>query len=197
MLMTSLSDSSAGLLAAASAVARGAARWERFDVETRRPAAESRELLLARAAELALSPIGRDQLLSLALEQGIEATGAVDLLARVPAPAPEREGIAQQVFALAPRRSSESASVVLELEARHVRSLGADGWPDCVPACLRQEALLHEVLWDHPAIPAPADVRLIMLCSVPKLLQRADDLSSSWPLHGLARWMASTFKRSV
>lgn len=58
------------LVEAASAEALRAARWESIDLATRRPDGAHRDLLLARAAELAMSPVARDQLMSLALERG-------------------------------------------------------------------------------------------------------------------------------
>ena len=55
---------------AAVADAVSAAQWERVDLQTRRPGQDPEDLLLAKAAELAMSPIARDQLMSATLEHG-------------------------------------------------------------------------------------------------------------------------------
>jgi hypothetical protein len=54
------------VLEAACAEAFAAARWDQAELSTRWPGVEASALILAKAAECALSPIARDQLLSVA-----------------------------------------------------------------------------------------------------------------------------------
>lgn len=188
--MTRMPDSDAMLLEAAASEAISAARWERVDLEARRPGEAHTDLILGKAAELAFSPIGRDQLMSLALVKGVrDPEGAGPLLETSVSPA-ERAAIAERVFRYAPHRASETEALVSRIEERNARRLGRDSRFDLLPQRIRQDAALQERLWDHPIIPADDEVRLAMLCSVPKLLERAEALSGDWPWRLVTGWLA-------
>lgn len=167
------------LIDAAVADAVSAAQWERTDLETRRPDQAPDELMLAKAVELAMSPIARDQLLSLALEHSVQHPSSARSVIDVDCCSRERSLIADRIFAMGPHPASESEGVVLAVEGRHSRRVRQDVRFDLVAECLRQDAILQEAFWDHPGIPATDDVRLTMLCSIPKLQDRAQELSSS------------------
>lgn len=186
MIRTTHSD--AELLAAATAQAVSAARWERIDLGARKPHMLPDDLLLAKAAELALSPIGRDQLMSLALEHGVRDGDQGAALLDVSAPLAERAVIAIRVFRSAPRRASETEALVVQIEERHAQDLGERARFDLLPGRLFQEATLQELLWDHPAIAAPDEVRMAMVCSIPKLRERSADLDGGWSWLDLSRW---------
>ena len=194
--MTLSSDSfAARLVEAAWIEAVASARWDRIDFQTRRPAIPTQHLLLAKAAELALSSVARDQLASLALER-LGGTGDPMALAD-PEDAPwERGVIGKQVFAAAPRSASETDDLVRIIETRHSHRLRQDLRFDLLAECLVQDAILHEALWNHPDIPASTGVRLGMLCAVPKLHARAEELSPSdtFSIAHILRWFRSGFK---
>lgn len=179
---------------AAVADAISTAQWERIDLQTRRSGHDPEDLILAKAAELAMSPIARDQLLSAALEHGSQRFHPDHPLIDVDCCSGERSVIIDSVFALGPHKGSETEAVVLAIEERHARRLRQDARYDLLAECLRQDAVLQEELWNHPGIPASDFVRLTMLCSVPKLKQRADDLSFS----GGGWWRSVTMRfRSI
>ena len=186
--MSRTPTSDARLLEAASSEALCASRWERIDLETRRPGSEHEALLLARAAELAMSPVGRDQLMSLAIEHGLRDVLADTPLVEISVPSAERTRIARGVFGRAPHRASETDALVVRIEEEHACRLGREARFDLLPGRLLQEATLHELLWDHPDIPASDDARLAMLCLVPKLFERVDALSGGWSWGSLPRW---------
>lgn len=172
------------LVQAAVAEAISTARWERIDLETRRPDSTHSDLMLAKAAELAMSPLARDQLMSLAFERfghGHQPDGP--LIGEANA-ADERARVASQVFSAGPHKAADTEALVLAVEARHAARLRQDACSRLLAQCLEQEAALQEALWDHPDIPAGDTVRLTMLCSIPSLRARAEDLSSS----GLSVW---------
>lgn len=186
--MTRGTASDASLLAAVSSEALCAARWERIDLQTRRPDMAHDELLLARAAELAMSPIGRDQVMSLALEHVVrDAAVDVSLLEGSP-PGDERARIAKRVFECGPRRAAETEALVAQIEETHARRLGREARLDLLAERIGQEATLQERLWDHPAIPANDGVRLAMLCSIPKLRDLHEALSGGGVWRALPRW---------
>jgi len=173
------------VVATAAIGALMAARWKCADLLSRRPPASVRDLLLGRAAELASSPIARDQILSRALDAAagdVEAgrppldQGAAFLF-REPSPCVRaREVVREQVFrhGCVPARASDDAAT--ELECR-VRAECPDGHELSVR--LAREAHLQEVLWDDPRLPAETHTRLIMLCAVPKVIARALALDPS------------------
>ena len=144
-----------------------------------------------------MSPVGRDQLMSLAIEHGLRDAPADAPLVEISVPAAERTRIATGVFERAPHRASETDALVVRIEEDHAFRLGREARFDLLPGRLRQEATLHELLWDHPAIPASDDARLTMLCSVPKLFERVDALSSGWSWGSLPRWFNLTFGRDA
>jgi hypothetical protein len=184
---------SGAILEAACAEALAAARWDEVDLSTRWPGADAGALLLAKAAECALSPIARDQLLSVAIERVVAGGDpGGPLLAARPDP-DERARIAKEAFAYGPNRASETEALVAAIEDRHARP--AHGGIDAVElaARLREDAVLHELLWDHPDLPAGHQIRLAMLCAIPRLIDRADELTAGRPrwLRGLMRMAGS------
>lgn len=179
--MPNLNDISLRIVDAAVADAIAAAQWDRIDLQTRRPGQDPKDLLLAKAAELALSPIGRDQLMSAALEHGVQTFHPDRPLIDLDCCPGARSVIIDRVFALGPHKRSETENVVLAIEERHARRLGEDARYDLLAECLRQDAILQETLWSHPGIPASDAVRLTMLCSIPKLLERVEPLSGDGP----------------
>lgn len=186
---TSSPDSARVLLDAACAEALAAARWDEADLSSRWPGVEARSLLLAKAAECALSPVARDQLLSLAIERVLEDGDPAAPLLKPETAADRRAAIARRNFALGPHRSAETEDLVGAIEERHARRLAARASPARLAASLREDATLQETLWDHPDIPAGPGIRLTMLCAVPRLRDRADELASMGPgwLRGLMK----------
>lgn len=169
--------SEARIVATACTDALAAARWDEADLSTRWPGPEARALLLAMAAECALSAVARDQLLSLAIDRVVGGNDrAAPLLDRTPDPR-ERARIAKQAFTVGPNKASETDALAELMESRHARRLDGRGAPARLAARLREDAVLHELLWDHPAIPAGPQIRLAMLCVIPRLRDRADELT--------------------
>ena len=187
--MTHGRDSDATLLEAAAAEAVSAARWERVDLEACRPGGAHVYLIMAKADELASSPIGRDQLMSLALAAGVRNSDAAGLLVGSSAPPAERAVIAERLFKLGRHSAAETKALVVQIEERNVRRLGDDARFDLLPQRLRQDAALQKSLWNHPAIPAGDEVRLAMLWSIPRLLERVEALSSNWVRQFVTRWV--------
>jgi hypothetical protein len=160
------------------------ARWASADLLARQGAAGASDRLRGRAAELAGSPLGGDQVLSLALDAAAEdlANGRVVLAEGViafcgpPVDETERRALREQVFRQGGARALESEQVADELVRRHADEV-------CSAAALARllidDARLHERLWDDPRLPAAPRTRLVMLCSVPKLLARAAQLDPS------------------
>lgn len=95
--MTRMSASGATLLQAAASEAISAAWWDRLDLEARRPGEANVDLILGKAAELAFSPIARDQLMSLALMTGVRDTDGTKVLIETSVPPAERAVIAERV----------------------------------------------------------------------------------------------------
>ena len=182
-------DSGATLLKAAAAEAVSAARWERVDLEARRPGEAHVYLIMAKAVELASSPIGRDQLMSLALAAGVRNSDAAGLLVRSSAPPAERAVIEERVFRLGPHSAAKTEALVVQIEDRHARRLGDDAGFDLLPQRLPQDPALQKSLRNHPALPAGDEVRLEMLWSIPKLLERVEALSNDWPRQFATRWV--------
>jgi len=187
--MTRMSASDATLLQAAASEAISAAWWDRLDLEARRPGEAITDLILGKAAELAFSPIARDQLMSLALMTGVRDTDGTKVLIETSVPPAERAIIAERVFRQGPHKASDTDALVAQIEERNTRDLDHDARFDLLPQRIRQDAALQELLWDHPDIPARDDVRLAMLCSIPKLLERVETLSGSLPWRLVTRWL--------
>lgn len=170
--------SAAAVLEAACAEAWATARWDRADLATRRPDAGPGALLLAKAVECASSPVAREQLLSLAIERVAgDADDGAPLIEARPDPG-GRAGIAAEVSALEPRAAEIEAAAAL-IESRHARRPATTGEQrDRLAAQLREDALLHEMLWDHPDLAASPAVRRAMLGAIPRLRERADQLTT-------------------
>lgn len=170
------------IVASAALGALSEARSRGADLVARRSREAACEQLRGLAAEMASSPIGRDQVLRLALmaaaenlERGepVEAAGAQAFLGRPPAVERERLEIRRRVFQAGGTPAAESARVADSLERRHR--------PECANASelserLMEDATLHEILWDEPRLACDDRTRLVMLLSVPKLLERAEQL---------------------
>lgn len=187
------------IIDAAISEAVASAQWERVDLESRRPGLMSDELMLAKAAELALSPVARDQLMSLALEHGGQQYHPDYPVIDLNCCADAREQISRRILAMGPHKASESEAVVESVEARHSRRLRQTVRFDLLAECLEQDAVLQETFWNHPDIPATDSVRLTMLCSIPKLRERAETLSASasnWRLL-FRRLFTSITKRNI
>ena len=157
-----------------------AARWEASDFSNRFRDLAVPDLLRARAAGLARSGAGRDQLLSLALaaaaddlQHGRAPLGAGALFWSEAANDPaERLRIQREVLALSGSADVAADALALHLEAEHRRDVGPGG----VATRLVRDARLHKRLWDDPRLRADARTRLVMLCSVPRLMDRARSL---------------------
>lgn len=197
--MPSWNDRGLRIVEAAVADAISQAQWERLHLETQLPGQEFDDRLHVKAAELAMSPIARDQLMSVALAHGAFRCRPKQPLIDVDCCSGERIAIIDRVVALGPHKASKTRAAVALIEKRHARRLGHDARFDLLSECLRQDAVLQEELWNHPAIPATDSVRLTMLCSVPQLRQRADDLSLSGGVcwRGAAGWCRSILKRDA
>ena len=188
------------VLAAVVVTALMDARWESAELLSRRSSGAAPELLRARAAELSLSASGREQVLGLALAAAADdveqarsplGDGALFFFA-------ESVGRAEQlrwqraVLALAGTADARADALVRELEAAH-RQEGGQGVSAAELACrLREDALLHKRLWDDPRIPADAPTRLVMLCAIPRLVDRSRALDPRplRSLHDLIPWPA-------
>jgi hypothetical protein len=184
--MSTRDDAPVDVVATAAIDALIAARWQCADLLARRPPAFVRDLLLARAAELASSPIARDQILSRGLEAAaadLEAgrppleEGAAFLFRERSPCATAREIVREQVFRYGgvPARASDDAAAELERRVRAERPADHE-----LSQRLAREAHLQEVLWDDPRLPAETHTRLIMLCAVPKVIERALALDPSY-----------------
>jgi hypothetical protein len=179
------------LIASAALGALMEARWHAQDLPSRKPRELAPDLLRGLAGEKAFSPLARDQVLSVALglaadklEQGgdLQAIGALDVLERLEPVEADRLAIRREVFADGSPPTTESRRVVETLVSRY--------GPDCRSAAelakrLRDEASLQELLWDHPGLPCDSRTRLVMLFSVPALLERAAEFD---PKGGRAGW---------
>lgn len=162
-------------------LAEDEAAWEWADLRARRPADLAPDLLSARADELATSPSARDQLAALALRGTLaDPAGAqgADLLGEPPDEAARLE-LRRHVYATGGLPIHETSDLVASLEARYREALGASAEPTVIAARLLADADLHEAVWDDPRIPADDRARLVMLCSVAKLRDRADELRRS------------------
>lgn len=164
-------------LASALVAALAAARWHVADLASRRPRDLVPDLLSGRAAELALSPMAADQLLSLALDAAAAdlaagrpplADGVLSFFPRLGTTDPADESpLGTEADA---RRFVEDLGLVAELEARH-RALGLAGAE--LAARLAEDAQMQDFLADDPRIPAGPSVRLLMRASIGPILERS------------------------
>lgn len=152
------------------------ARWEAADLIARRGREAAPDLLRGRAAELACSPMAREQLVAIALEciaRDLEGGGegvVVDLReyqVLLPLPVLEREAIrteAQRPCARAADLAAEVARAVagpsrgLALEARELIGL---------------DAALNAAFWCDRRLAADHEARVTMLASVTHLHEQA------------------------
>ena len=173
-----LPDSTKESVEAAIQQALDEAAWEWSDVRSRRPADLAPDLLSARADELGGSPSARDQLTAIALRATL-ADGAApapgDLLGEPPTEAVRLE-LRRRVYATGGLPIHETSDLVASQEARYREALGAAADSAVIAARLLADADLHEAVWDDPRIPADDRCRLVMLCSIAKLRDRADEL---------------------
>jgi hypothetical protein len=168
----------------AAAAALGAithARWQSRELLSRRSMAVAADLLRGHAAELTFSPIGRDQLLSLALVAAADDVEhdrqpRADRAAILPEPGPseaDRSKVRQQVFQSGALPTAEASRVLDDVERRlrpecaHDRALSAR---------LIEDAALHELLWDDPRLSCDQHTRRAMFGSIPLLHKRAEVL---------------------
>jgi hypothetical protein len=166
---------------AAVAAVLATARWEAHDLLTRRSPESANELLIAHAAELALSPDARDQLLSVALSEAAfsVATGRAVLL-NPPTVFVDydstsetaRHTIRDKVFHYA----TDHWQAGLDDAAIFTRTLSMDAIPMngfAHSTTLTEAAVnLQRYLWDHPKTPAETHIRLVMFLSLPMLETR-------------------------
>jgi hypothetical protein len=131
---------------------------------------------------MAFSPIGRDQVLSLALTeaagnlergQPVEGDGLDAFLGHPDASEADRLEIRRRVFQSAGTPAAVSERVAENLERRYRPECAT---PSELSERLSDDAKLHELLWDEPRLLCDDRTRLVMLLSVPKLLERAEQL---------------------
>jgi hypothetical protein len=131
---------------------------------------------------LAFSPIARDQLLAVALglaadrlERGaFMAESGSAVLEMSDSTETERLAIQRDVFGAGRAPAGQAGRIANALEIRYR--------PECrsaheLAARLREDAALHQRLWDHPSLPCDSRTRLLMHDSVRGLLERADRLA--------------------
>lgn len=173
----------AHIVAAAALGALTEARRQSRDLLSRRCADAAPDLLRGHAAEMARSPLGRDQVLSLALlvaaddlecRRSPAATSELVLLEPEPDEA-ARLDVRTRVLDSGLVPTAEARLAAEDLERRHRPECGSDL---DLSARLTAEANLHETLWDDPRLPADDRTRLTMLFSVPQLLERAEALGA-------------------
>jgi regulator of nucleoside diphosphate kinase len=173
------------VVATAAITALAEARWETSELLSRRSPEAVAELLRGHAAELACSPLGCDQLLSVALEAAARDLSAgrpalntgILFFAEQPEPADgDRLKVREGVFRQGGVSVDVATSAARELERRH--RLQADNEGD-LSQRLAADARLHQTLWDDSRLPADHRTRFAMLCSIPKLLDRAEALEPS------------------
>lgn len=171
----------AHIVAAAALGALTEARWQSTELLSRQSIEAAPDLLRGHAAEMAFSPLGRDQVLSLALlvaaddlEAGRPPAAASDFLLLEPGPDDvARLDVRARVLGSAFAPAAQARRAAEDLERRHRPECGSDLE---LSARLTAEANLHELLWDDPRLPGDDRVRLTMLFSVPEILERAEAL---------------------
>lgn len=190
-------DGTGDLIASAALGAVMEARWHAQDLLSRKPREAAPGLLRGLAAEMSFSPLARDQVVSLALNLAADAIeqdgdvhgiGALEVLERLGPAEAERLAIRREVLAGGSTPTTEPRQVAERLEC-HYRS-------DCRSSSelarrLRDEADLHELLWDHPKLPCDDGTRLVMVFSVLALRERASEID---PKGARAGWRSSAFE---
>jgi hypothetical protein len=189
-------DRRGDLIASAALGAVMEARWHAQDLLSRKPRNAAPSLLRGLAGEMSFSPVARNQVLSVALnlvadaleqDGDIYAIGALEVLERLGPSEADRLAVRREVLAGGSTPTTEPRQVVETLES-HYR-------PDCRSSAvlarrLRDEASLHELLWDHPKLACDHGTRLVMVFSVLALLERADEID---PKGARAGWRSSAF----
>jgi hypothetical protein len=172
------------------------ARWHVQDLMSRKPREAAPALLRGLAGEMAFSAVARDQLLSVALsvaadtmDEGgdLHAIGVLDVLERLGPAETDRLAVRREVFDAGSPPTTETRQVVEALESRYGPGSRS---PVKLGRRLRDEASLHELLWDHPKLGCDSRTRLVMLFSIPKLLERAARLD---PKGTAAGWRSMVF----
>ena len=182
----------AHIVATAALGALTEARWQSSELLSRRSADAAPDLLRGLAAEMAFSPLGRDQVLSLALlvaaddlEAGRSpAAAASELVLLQPGPADAaRSDVRARVLnsGVIPRAAAVAVAVAPADARRAAEDLERRYRPECgsdleLSARLTAEANLNELLWDDPRLPGDDRTRLTMLFSIPQLLDLAEAL---------------------
>lgn len=180
--MTASNPGRSDLLARAVARALAVARWEVADLMARRSRDLAPDLLQGRAAELALSPMAADQILSLVLEAAAKdiREGRVPLADPSVLQGPTPDDIARLSFHHLAADGGAAAFVhdlelVRDLEARHA---GTGVRSAELAERLAEDAALQDMLWDDPRIPAGREERRLMAASVATILRRAHELEA-------------------
>ena len=177
---------SPGVLSAAVIGAVEHVRWEAIELLSRQKSPYAVDLLRARASELADFAAGRDQISNVVLERAAEdiehgraplGDGAAFYLDQPAGPA-RRLAVRRGVFTQFQLMEREADDLVVRLEADMGRALTGPRANSGLPNQLLDEARLHKLLWDDPRITATCAHRLIMLCSIPRLIGRARELLS-------------------
>jgi regulator of nucleoside diphosphate kinase len=175
-------DRAAAQIAPAVSAADAAARWEMADLVARRGRDLAPDLLRGRAAELALSPLAEDQILSVVLdavaiqlERGQKSLPTSPLDGPSPADRTLSASMDDQVSWL--HASSADEAWVSELVARR-QSLGLSATG--LAARLAEDAGLQALLCHDPRIPADAVLRRRMAAMVPLIIRRGRVLNPNW-----------------
>ena len=183
-MMTNEAGAGRAALGAAVIEAVRHVRWEAAELLTRHAPASASSLLRARASELAASAAGRDQIGSVARERAAEdldrgrpplgegATFYFDL----PAGPGRRLEVQRGVFAQFRLMEPEADALVATLETEIGKDLEQAGEAASLADRMLDQARVHKLLWDDPRIPAGSAARLTMLCSVPRLVDRAREV---------------------
>lgn len=154
------------------------ARWETFDLVARRGREPAPNLLRGHSAELAGSPSGRDQLMSLALDQAANAiergaqASEVDLSPLL-TPLLVLPSVQASVRTQAAGLSSSAAEALRRHVANLLHAYRADGRSrrddPSMTELLREDVVLNQALWADVRILADERQRAFMLASVPFL----------------------------
>jgi hypothetical protein len=162
------------------------AGWEISGHVSRAGEAGAPALLLESAADHAASPAGHEQLVALALRTAAEdlrrrdpplVSGAL-FLDVLPLDAAERLRIQRAVLAAVGSAEREADALTGWLERRHWDAAPQVGAVAEVAERLLDDARLHKRLWDDPRLDMDVQARLAMVCSMPRLVERAHALTS-------------------
>lgn len=167
--------SKTAILAGAIETASEEARWQAFDLLSRRGLEATLDLLRGRSAELAVSAAGQNQLLSLALDQAaasLESAGDIPsvnlkpLLSLNPLP----EVAAAETKQKAMRFIADDAEVLRETFQSLFQLASDPRRPaSAISERLYAQARLNEACWREVSLPAPDITRALMLAVVPAL----------------------------